>query len=228
MVDMLRSRHVLLIVLLVAPAAGALAWPGKILQSSQNASGQQQGQPPDDREDLEELEFVASRAIQDNCLICHDETMINRQRLTSAQWNAEIDKMLSWGAPLPAESRPMLHAYLARHYSDREPLPEPRRASLASLDTLERGPEKEAASGQAPALGDAKALYDKNCANCHGPDGRGAELGPSLVQKAILSHPTAYHQVVRNGLRRMPGFEKALSKDQERAILRWLQDRRYP
>ena len=81
-------------------------------------------------------------------------------------------------------------------------------------------PDGNTASGQ--------RLYAANCANCHGPKALGAELGPCLVDKAILAHPEAYHRVVRDGLRKMPGFRTALTAAQQEDLLSWLRQQRYP
>jgi mono/diheme cytochrome c family protein len=86
----------------------------------------------------------------------------------------------------------------------------------------------EIPDGRAPAGGDpgrGAALYVTNCANCHGPDGRGAELGPCLVEKPVLWRGE-FVEVVRKGLRRMPGFTAALKPEQELDILAWLRTRR--
>jgi ubiquinol-cytochrome c reductase cytochrome c subunit len=174
------------------------------------------------------LDAVGRRTVQENCLICHEENMITRQRLTTAQWEAEIEKMLTWGAPLPSDAKQPLVDYLARHYSDREPLPAPLRMRLKDIDSLER-PTPAAAQADLhrdPSRGER--LYATNCANCHGPKALGAELGPSLVDKAILAHPQAYHEVVRKGLRRMPGFQQVLNATQEEDLLSWLRAQRYP
>src|SRR6478609_4786092 len=38
------------------------------------------------------------------------------------------------------------------------------------------------ASGQAPAPVAGKQIFDTRCARCHGPEGGGGELGPSIVR----------------------------------------------
>jgi mono/diheme cytochrome c family protein len=190
----------------------------------------QAAQPPaasDDDDETAYLAKVAERQLEENCLICHEADMITRQRLTPIQWKAEVDKMILWGAPLPSEARQPLTDYLARLYSDRQPLPEPRRMAIGETKSLELPspapplpPDGNTAFGQ--------HLYAANCANCHGPKALGAELGPCLVGKAILAHPESYHRIVRNGLRRMPGFQNALTAAQQEDLLSWLRQQRYP
>jgi mono/diheme cytochrome c family protein len=182
---------------------------------------------PDDNDEAAYLAKVAERSLVENCLICHEEAMITRQRLTSVQWKAEIDKMISWGAPLPSEARQPLTDYLARVYSDRQPLPEPSRMAIEETGSLELSTPASLTISRGDTVS-GERLYAANCANCHGPKALGAELGPCLVGKAILAHPEAYHRIVRDGLRRMPGFQKVLTAAQEEDLLSWLRQQRYP
>jgi ubiquinol-cytochrome c reductase cytochrome c subunit len=183
--------------------------------------------PENEDEDALYEEAIAKRALEENCLICHEEGMITRQRLTGPQWTAEIDKMISWGAPLPVDAKESLIDFLSRHYSDRQSLDPPSQIALKNVNSLELGDitYRDRARG---VPGRGRGLYTTNCANCHGTNALGAELGPSLVNKAILAHPQAYHSVVRNGLRRMPGFQKVLSSVQEEDLLSWLREQKYP
>jgi ubiquinol-cytochrome c reductase cytochrome c subunit len=183
--------------------------------------------PENDDEDALYEEAVAKRALEENCLICHEESMITRQRLTGPQWTGEIDKMISWGAPLPVDAKQSLIDFLSRHYSDRQSLIPPSRIALKNVESLELpdGTQREQTRGD-PSRGEI--LYSKNCANCHGPRALGAELGPSLVNKAILAHAQPYHSVVRNGMRRMPGFQNVLSTVEEEDLLSWLRAQKYP
>jgi ubiquinol-cytochrome c reductase cytochrome c subunit len=193
-------------------------------------AGHQAKQPPGASDDDDEAAYqakVAERQFQENCLICHEAEMTTRQRLTPGQWKTEIEKMISWGAPLPAEARQPLTDYLSRQYSDRQPLPEPRRVKIRETGSLElSNPASLTISTR--DINSGERLYAANCANCHGPKALGAELGPCLVDKAILAHPEAYHRVVRDGLRKMPGFRSALTAAQQEDLLSWLRQQRYP
>src|SRR5262249_4444791 len=51
---------------------------------------------------------------RERCLVCHDDDVIRQQRLTRAQWDREIDKMMGWGARVQPEDRPALLDYLSR------------------------------------------------------------------------------------------------------------------
>ncbi len=46
------------------------------------------------------------------CLACHDGTLIGQQRMDRGRWKAEVEKMIRWGAPVPAEQKDALTDYL--------------------------------------------------------------------------------------------------------------------
>jgi DMSO/TMAO reductase YedYZ molybdopterin-dependent catalytic subunit len=47
-----------------------------------------------------------------SCAVCHDEDVIRQQRLTRAQWEREVDKMVGWGAQVQPDDRDGLLDYL--------------------------------------------------------------------------------------------------------------------
>src|ERR1700722_5046158 len=55
----------------------------------------------DDDEEREIRREEARRSFVENCLMCHGEDMTTRQRLTTKQWTAEVEKMAGGGSPLP-------------------------------------------------------------------------------------------------------------------------------
>ena len=55
---------------------------------------------------------AAPPAFRQNCVVCHDEDVIRQQRLTRAQWDRELNKMVGWGARVSAEDRVTLLDYL--------------------------------------------------------------------------------------------------------------------
>jgi mono/diheme cytochrome c family protein len=181
--------------------------------------------PSEDPEERAERRALMSRTLRENCLICHSDEMIHSQRLTPKQWKAEVDKMVGWGAPVPPEHRQLLTDFLAEEY--------PADAAPAKLEQL---PLRELAS-QSPSAAPADPLnidpqpgallYARDCANCHGVSGQGAELGPNLVEKPVLLSVPAFNQVVREGRGRMPGFATVLDEKGGQAILAWLRGRRY-
>jgi sulfite oxidase len=58
-------------------------------------------------------------ALKASCLACHDEDVIQQQRLTRTQWDAEINKMVGWGAKVSDQDRSVLLDYLAGRYGPR-------------------------------------------------------------------------------------------------------------
>ncbi len=185
-------------------------------------------EPPDDDDEAAIREAMVRRSLEENCLICHAEDMIAGQRLTPAQWKAEVDKMLGWGSPLPKEAAAPLVDYLSRKYSDRERPPVPSRSSLRQLASYEIPLERAAPIPAAGDLPRGERLYAANCATCHGPTALGGDLGPALVGKAILDRPQDYNRIVTQGLRRMPGTRLTLSAAEQAEILGWLRHRSYP
>jgi DMSO/TMAO reductase YedYZ molybdopterin-dependent catalytic subunit len=53
---------------------------------------------------------------QSACLTCHDEGMMVQQRLTPAQWDRELNKMVGWGAPVKPEDREAILQYLSTQF----------------------------------------------------------------------------------------------------------------
>jgi sulfite oxidase len=55
-------------------------------------------------------------AFTSSCVVCHEDDVVRQQRLTRAQWDAEINKMMAWGAKVRDEDRQTLLDYLVRSY----------------------------------------------------------------------------------------------------------------
>ncbi len=53
------------------------------------------------------------------CTQCHGEDIVRQQRLTRAQWDAEINKMTGWGAKVGSDDREALLDYLFSTYGPR-------------------------------------------------------------------------------------------------------------
>jgi DMSO/TMAO reductase YedYZ molybdopterin-dependent catalytic subunit len=50
------------------------------------------------------------------CLVCHDDTLMEQQRLTAPGWSREVDKMIGWGAGVTdAEKQPLVD-YLTQRF----------------------------------------------------------------------------------------------------------------
>ena len=52
--------------------------------------------------------------LQARCQTCHDLRLIEQQRLNAEGWARELDKMISWGAPLTGSEKEVLVEHLAR------------------------------------------------------------------------------------------------------------------
>jgi mono/diheme cytochrome c family protein len=50
------------------------------------------------------------------CRVCHDDDLSEQQRLTSAGWGREVDKMVRWGAKVTPDEKPALVAYLTSRW----------------------------------------------------------------------------------------------------------------
>jgi cytochrome c5 len=54
-----------------------------------------------------------------SCLTCHEDDLIEAQRLSRAGWLRSVDKMIRWGADVPAAEKEALVDYLAARYPPR-------------------------------------------------------------------------------------------------------------
>lgn len=56
------------------------------------------------------------------CLECHDSRIIVQQRLNTAAWTKEVDKMIKWGAVVDSSDRDAFIDYLSTNFpADKEP-----------------------------------------------------------------------------------------------------------
>jgi cytochrome c5 len=53
------------------------------------------------------------------CFGCHEDDLIEAQRLTHAGWTREVEKMIRWGAVVPDADKDALVEYLAARYPPR-------------------------------------------------------------------------------------------------------------
>jgi len=54
--------------------------------------------------------------VEASCYACHSADMIAQQRLTEKQWTAEVEKMTKWGAAVKDADKPVIIAYLVKHF----------------------------------------------------------------------------------------------------------------
>jgi hypothetical protein len=47
------------------------------------------------------------------CIPCHSAEMVAQQRLDRSTWEAIVDRMIGYGAPITPETRPLIVQYLA-------------------------------------------------------------------------------------------------------------------
>jgi len=158
--------------------------------------------------------------LQDHCQICHDPGMIAQQRLTPAQWQAEVKKMRGWGAPVPADQEKPLADYLAGQYpAAAAPVKAPESSGVALLNSVKPLADPAGFHGDAST---GQSLFTDACASCHGDGARGGEQGPNLVQRPILYQFTDFDEVVMKGQRTMPAFADVLDPPQVDDIVAWL------
>jgi mono/diheme cytochrome c family protein len=175
-------------------------------------------------DDEDEAKILGRRAFLENCRICHGEEMTTRQRLTTKQWTAEVEKMVNWGAPVPVDQKSNLLNYLATTFSDKAPPP-----PVVAVGIGELLVDNELLLKRPLPVGDptkGAALYAQHCASCHGNAGQGADLGPRLVERPVLLDPASYHDALRHGRNRMPGFSAVLREGEADQILAWLRTQR--
>jgi cytochrome c5 len=53
------------------------------------------------------------------CLVCHEDDLIEAQRLSREGWTRSVDKMIRWGAVVAAADKDALVDYLAARYPPR-------------------------------------------------------------------------------------------------------------
>ena len=58
----------------------------------------------------------AKADVEAACYACHSADLLVQQRLTPKQWTATVEKMMRWGAVVPAEKKTPVIDYLSRHF----------------------------------------------------------------------------------------------------------------
>ena len=144
----------------------------------------------------------AKLLVRDNCLACHSGEMLEQQRLTPAQWTANVKKMQGWGAAIDAEELPLVAAYLAQGQGlDAGPYTVASANGAvveAEIAPLPDGPFK----GGDPKRG--ASVWTSSCASCHGADAKGALAGINLVDRPVLYRAAEFAEVVKKGRNKMP------------------------
>ena len=52
------------------------------------------------------------------CVMCHSVEIAVQQRFGPEGWSDTLDRMIKYGAPIPAEDKQRLMTYLLRHFRD--------------------------------------------------------------------------------------------------------------
>jgi hypothetical protein len=58
----------------------------------------------------------AKADVETACYACHSADLLVQQRLTPKQWTATVEKMMRWGAVVPAEKKTPIIDYLAKNF----------------------------------------------------------------------------------------------------------------
>ena len=162
---------------------------------------------------------TASAEMRANCEICHDRGMLAQQRLTPAQWQAEVEKMRNWGAPLPPDQEKSLVDYLSSQFPvGAVPMAAPESPSVTLSDSVKPLADPAGFHGDARV---GQGLYTDACAECHGADARGKQ-GPNLVQQPILYRFNDFQEIVMRGRRTMPAYSGVLDRKQLEDLVAWL------
>lgn len=171
--------------------------------------------------DADERVIFFDQRLKLHCNVCHTAEMIEQQRLTLAQWQAEVQKMIGWGATLPKDYAGPMAEHLAKRYPPENRV-QPATISPAEIHQL------SAQTDQTPVAAteaDHPATFQRflaQCANCHGADARGNEIGPRLTERPILTRPEDFAAHLQEGRGRMPAFQKTMAAEDLQAIRRWL------
>ncbi len=118
------------------------------------------------------------------CLSCHSARYVTMQPLFSEQkWAETVDKMAKvYGAQMDAAQRQAIIGYVVAFNqrvaglgaaSDGDDQPETSATVPSYEETTPALPLAAAAPGQAAEIQRGAALFQNNCAACHGPTGRG-------------------------------------------------------
>jgi mono/diheme cytochrome c family protein len=112
--------------------------------------------------------------------------------------------MRKWGAPTEPENVALLVRYLSSKYRADLPRYRPERVNakktLAAMAPLPDGKWKRG------SVTEGRELYDRACASCHAPDGKGASFGVALTGRKVLTRAEDFAAAVKNGRGRMPQF----------------------
>jgi len=199
----LKAGHLVLSMALMTMVSAPLS---HVMAHGDHGSGKAAGHGEDKNRRAEIL-------LRSRCAMCHSTDLIVQQQLDQRGWKAEVDRMITWGAPIVDDDRKLLVEYLSRHYGSSGPQP-------AQTGTAAEPPhDSQPLPSGTPKNG--KGLYGAHCADCHGVKGKGHD-GPPLAANPILTMDSVFLQSVRQGRGGMPPWASALSPQEIADIQAWL------
>lgn len=176
--------------------------------------------------DEDERKLFFDQRLKLHCNVCHTSEMIEQQRLTLAQWQAEMTKMIGWGATLPKDYAGLMAEHLFKLYPpDNKTLPAtmtPEEAADLSAQVDQKTVDESESANQS-----LHQRFLTQCATCHGTDATGNEIGPRLTGRPILTRPNAFAAHLKEGRGRMPAFLETIPANDLQAIRRWLLGRSF-
>jgi mono/diheme cytochrome c family protein len=136
-----------------------------------------------------------------SCSMCHGIDLLAQQRLTEAQWQGVVDKMIGWGAVVPDDRKvPVIQVLTERFSLETPPYMPAEITAAAALEKVSPVPDPDLPGGN---KANGEKLYTQSCAACHGPEAKGG-LGLALADKPIVDQPAQFDRIVREGRRSMP------------------------
>ncbi len=135
-----------------------------------------------------------------DCLPCHDQLMLEQQRLTAKQWGAVVKKMQGWGSLVTPDDFDNVVTYLSNRYPANGPEYTVPSVPISEIATrFGTSPDGVFAGGDTRR---GEMLFKETCVVCHGPEAKGA-IGVALVNRLILQHPAEFAATIRKGRGRM-------------------------
>lgn len=130
--------------------------------------------------DLRLPEGPGADLVYAKCRTCHDlQYVLDAKGLHPAQWRAVLAGMKAYGLQLGGRDEEQVLAYLTTYLGPGAP------------------PAPIAAAAQPAASVDGRAVFERNCAACHGTDGRGRPgYYPPLAGNPDLARDAAFPVLV--------------------------------
>ena len=70
---------------------------------------------------------------------------------------------------------------------------------------------------------DGKAIFEKQCARCHGKDGTKGSFGAKNLQQSVLED-NAIMLLIQNGKKVMPPYKKKLNSDEIKSVTDYIKE----